>query len=193
MGSSPRSRIVVNTAPRGQRPVYKPQAPKREWPKRAFRDVAIVVFTALVTTFLLLLVSGQLHDTTAGNLIVRSPPPMVAPNVAAKPLLEQSLNIRSSPSPPSGRSASSPTPTETATAAAETTEPTDDTTLQAAIDTKLQDNPDLSDITVTISSGIVTVVGTVASDELKAKVEKLVRAVKGVKHVDNQIVVVSGN
>jgi hyperosmotically inducible protein len=44
-------------------------------------------------------------------------------------------------------------------------------------------------ITATVADGKVTLTGTVKTDQLKHQVEKLVRAVKGVKTVDNQIVV----
>ena len=48
------------------------------------------------------------------------------------------------------------------------------------------------DITATVTNGKVTVVGSVKSEQMKSKIEKLVRAIKGVKSVDNQIVVVTG-
>lgn len=157
----------------------------------AFLDAAIVIGATLATTLLLLLISGQLHDTTAGSLIARSPAPALDTIVTGQPTPEQSLIGHPTPSPQASRAAASPTPADLDN----DTNVTDDTTIKAAIDKKLQDIAELLSygLTITISRGTVTVVGTVPSDEVKEKIEKLVRAVKGVKQVDNQMVVVNGN
>jgi osmotically-inducible protein OsmY len=67
----------------------------------------------------------------------------------------------------------------------------DDSTIQAAIDKKLAEDTTLSTlgITATVINGKVTLIGTVKSDSLKTQVERLVRGIKGVKQVDNQIIV----
>ena len=66
-----------------------------------------------------------------------------------------------------------------------------DSTIQAAIDKRLNDDPELSTlgITATVLDGKVMLVGTVKTDALKTQVERVVKQVKGVKHVDNQITV----
>jgi osmotically-inducible protein OsmY len=71
---------------------------------------------------------------------------------------------------------------------------TDDTAIQAEIDKRIADDPNLSklDVTATVTNGRVILVGTVPTNELKSRIEKLARAVKGVKEVDNQIAAVSG-
>jgi BON domain len=65
----------------------------------------------------------------------------------------------------------------------------DDGSIQAAIDKKLNDDPIFSKlgITSTILDGKVTLTGTVKTEALKSQVERAVRNVKGVKSVDNQI------
>jgi osmotically-inducible protein OsmY len=70
----------------------------------------------------------------------------------------------------------------------------DDAAIQAEIDKRIADDPNFSklDITATVTDGKVILVGTVPTNELRTRIEKLVRAVKGVKDVDNQIVVVTG-
>ena len=157
-------------------------------------DAAILIGTTLATTLFLLLLSGQLYDTTAGNLIARSAAPAPEPIVTGQPTPEQSLLGSRTASPQPSRSAASPTLSPAAAENETATSVTDDTTIQAALDKRFQDNTDLSlsGITATISNGTVTLVGTVPSDEVKEKIEKLVRTVKGVKHVDNQIVVLIG-
>jgi osmotically-inducible protein OsmY len=65
----------------------------------------------------------------------------------------------------------------------------DDSSVQAAVDKKLSDDPHLSNlgITATVISGKVTLMGTVHTASEKNMVERAVKAVKGVKSVDNQI------
>lgn len=151
-------------------------------------DAAIVIGATLATTLLLLLISGQLQDTTAGNLIARSAPPALG---TTQPTSAQWLPVPPTPSPQPSRSAASPTPSPIPTETA--SDITDDATVKVAIDKKLQDNPDLSPFSITfaINDGSVTLDGIVPSDELRAKIEKLVRTVRGVKQVDNQIAVIS--
>jgi osmotically-inducible protein OsmY len=46
-------------------------------------------------------------------------------------------------------------------------------------------------VTATVLDGKVTLTGTVKSEAMKSQVDRMIRAVKGVKQVDNQIVVVA--
>jgi hypothetical protein len=64
-----------------------------------------------------------------------------------------------------------------------------DYAIQTAVDKKLNDDPTLSTlgITVTVLNGKATLMGTVKSEALKAQVERAVRNVKGVTSIDNQI------
>jgi len=66
-----------------------------------------------------------------------------------------------------------------------------DGAVQAAVDKKLSDDPTLSalGITTTVLDGKVTVTGTVQSEALKSQIDRVLRGVKGVKQVDNQIIV----
>ena len=68
-----------------------------------------------------------------------------------------------------------------------------DSTIQAAVDKKLSDDPEISTlgITATILDGKATLLGTVKTEALKTQVEKMVKQVKGVKSVDNQITVIA--
>lgn len=151
-------------------------------------DAAIVIGTIVLTTLFLLLISGQLHDTTAGNLIARSPAPALDTIVNTQPAPTQSVPGPASPTPPASRPTATPSSVEEISAA-------DDTTIQAAVDKKIQDNPELSAyvLTIAVSDGKVTLDGTLPSRELKEKLEKLVKTVSGVKQVDNQVAVIGGN
>jgi len=65
--------------------------------------------------------------------------------------------------------------------------------VQIAVDKKITDDPTLSTLglTTTVLDGKVTVTGTVKSEAIKSQVDRALRAIKGVKQVDNQIVVMS--
>jgi len=59
------------------------------------------------------------------------------------------------------------------------------------VDKKLTDDTTLGSLGIiaTVIEGKVTLTGTVNSEDLKTRAARLVKAVKGVKQVDNQIIV----
>lgn len=63
----------------------------------------------------------------------------------------------------------------------------DDSTMQELASKRLADEVNLSAVTVTVLDGKATLRGTVDSRELKTKAEKIVKAVRGIKSVDNTI------
>jgi len=67
-----------------------------------------------------------------------------------------------------------------------------DSTVQAAIDKRLADDPEFSTLGLTVSviDGKAMILGTVKTEDLKSRVERAVKAIKGVKAVDNQITVI---
>jgi type II secretory pathway pseudopilin PulG len=67
--------------------------------------------------------------------------------------------------------------------------PLDDITIQDAATKRLTDDSSLAGISVIVISGKAVLTGTTDSAELKANAEKVVRAVQGVKSIDNQIVI----
>ncbi|MDQ2857001.1 MAG: BON domain-containing protein [Acidobacteriota bacterium] len=148
----------------------------------ALIDAGVVVLTTLLTTVLLLGISGQIHDSTAASLIGGPPAPLL--------LAPQSTPILAGPRPQASRPLATPSPANSASTPLATP---DDTEVQAAIDKKVGDDDSLSQlgITATVTDGTVILIGTAPSDEIKDKVEKLVRSVKGVRKIDNQIVVIS--
>jgi hypothetical protein len=164
--------------------------------RQAWIDAAIVIASTLVTTVLLLAISGQIRDTTAAGLIGQSTGPLPE-TVAARPSPQSSSSVllHGEPTPAAQPGRAPATPAQSAQDAPATAPAgaTDDTAIQAAVDKKLQDEPRLSalGITATVNEGKVMLVGTAPSDEMKAQVEKLVRSIKGVKTIDNQIVVIS--
>ena len=63
----------------------------------------------------------------------------------------------------------------------------DDSTMQELASKRLADEINLSAVTVTVLDGKATLRGTVDSRDLKTKAEKIVKAVRGIKSVDNTI------
>ena len=65
----------------------------------------------------------------------------------------------------------------------------DDANMQEVVTRRLNDEPDMTTVSITISEARAVLTGTVNSEATKAKAEQIVKAVRGVKSVDNQIVV----
>ena len=66
-----------------------------------------------------------------------------------------------------------------------------DVAIQGEIDKRVMDDPTLSPLGITVSvlDGKATLIGIVKTESLKSQFEKTVRNVRGVKQVDNQIIV----
>ena len=65
----------------------------------------------------------------------------------------------------------------------------DDANMQEVATRRLSDEPDMTTVSIDINAARAVLTGTVNSDAAKAKAEQIVKAVRGVKSVDNQIVV----
>jgi BON domain len=65
----------------------------------------------------------------------------------------------------------------------------DDANMQEVATKRLNDEPDMTTVSITISEARAVLTGTVNSAATKAKAEQVVKAVRGVKSVDNKIVV----
>jgi len=176
-------RIVVET-PDARREVERTEAvryPDRSGISGAAMAAIVVGVIALAAIIILFMMNQQqTNDSTAAQqpstTIVQQPaqqPPVIVEQPA--PATQPAPVIVNNP-PPSGGSAS-------------TTSGTDDTTIQAAIDKKISDDPTLSSLGITamVLDGKVTLTGVVKTEALKARVERAVRNIKGVKSVDNQI------
>ena len=65
----------------------------------------------------------------------------------------------------------------------------DDANMQEVATSRLNDEPDMTTVSIAINAARVVLTGTVNSEATKAKAEQIVKAVPGVKSVENQIVV----
>ena len=187
-----RSRVVVET-PNERREVVHSQSvrtPDNSGISAGMVGVLVVVAIALITMLVLFWLSSQPSTTDNANVAAQQQPPTIVQQPAP---VQQPPVIIQQPAP-----ATQPAPiVVTPPAGGTTTAPADttniDSTIQAAVDKKLADDPEISTLGITASviNGKVMLVGTVKTEELKTRIERMVKQIKGVKDVDNQISVLS--
>lgn len=187
-----RSRVVVET-PNERREVVHSQSvrtPDNSGISAGMVGVLVVVAIALITMLVLFWLSSQ-PATDNANLAAQQPQ---QPTVVQQPApVQQPPVIIQQPAP-----ATQPAPIVVAPPAGGSTMPAEtavnmDSTIQAAVDKKLADDPEISTLGITASviDGKVMLVGTVKTEELKTRIERMVKQIKGVKSVDNQISVLA--
>jgi len=186
-----RSRVVVET-PTSRREVTQTESyrnPERSGISGATVGVIVVVAIALITIVVLFLMNGQQTDTANNNLAAQQQPVVV--QQPAAPAAQQPPIIIQQPAPAAAQQPQVIISQPAGGGSASNT--SNDGAIQTAIDKKLSDNPTYSSlgITATILDGKVTLTGTVNSEELKSQLDRMIRAISGVKQVDNQIVVMA--
>ena len=187
-----RSRVVVET-PNERREVVHSQSvrtPDNSGISAGMVGVLVVVAIALITMLVLFWLSSQ-PTTDNANLAAQQPTTVVqqpAP-VQQPPVIIQQPAPATQPAPivvtpPAGGTTASSVPAESVNM---------DSTIQTAVDKKLSDDPEISPLGITASvlDGKVMLLGTVKTEEMKTKIERVVKQVKGVKAVDNQISVIA--
>jgi len=185
-----RSRVVVETPTERREVVHSQSVRDNGGISAGMVGVLVVVAIALITMLVLFWISSQ--PTTDTNVAATQPPPTTvvqqpAP-VQQPPVIIQQPAPATQPAPivvtPPASSGGSTMPAESVNM---------DSTIQTAVDKKLSDDPEISTlgITATVIDGKVTLLGTVKTDVLKIQIERLVKQVKGVKSVDNQISVIA--
>jgi hypothetical protein len=187
-----RSRVVVET-PNSRREVTQTESVRndRGGISGATVGIIVVVAIALITIVVLFLMNGPSTDTTNANLASEQQPVAQQPVIVQQPAQQQPPVIIQQPAPASQPPVVINQPAPAGGSAPVNT--SNDGAVQTAIDKKISDDPNLSSlgITATVLDGKVTVTGTVKSEALKSQIDRMLRAIKGVKQVDNQIVVMS--
>jgi len=185
-----RSQVVVET-PTARREVTRTErdyVPDRNGLSNAAIAAMAILAIAVIGLLGLLFWNMQANSNNANLAAQQQPTPQTiiqqptqpAPVIVQQPAAQQPPIIVNPPAAaPAGGVNASAVP--------------DDSSIQAAIDKKVQGDPTLSklDVTVSVLNGKALLVGQVASDQLKHQVEKTILAIKGVKSVDNQITVAS--
>ena len=185
-----RSRVVVETPNEKREVVHSQSVRDNSGISAGMVGVLVVVAIALITMLVLFWISSQ--PATDPNVAATQPPPTVVQQpapVQQPPVIIQQPAPATQPAPivvtpPAGGSTGSTMPTESVNM---------DSTIQTAVDKKLSDDAEISalGITASVLNGKVTLLGTVKTEALKTQIETLVKQVKGVKTVDNQIMVIA--
>lgn len=182
-----RSRVVVET-PTARREVTHTEAVRndRGGISGATVGVIVVVAIALITIVVLFLMNGP-TDTTNQNLAETQPATQQPPVIVQQPAPQQQPPVIIQQPAPVGQA---PVVIQQAPSGGSAPAVSQDGSIQAAIDKKIAEDPTLSalGITATVLDGKVTITGTVQSESLKSQVERAIRAISGVKQVDNKIV-----
>jgi hypothetical protein len=198
-----RSRVVVET-PAARREVVETQVarvPERRGMSTGAVAALVVGAVALVTILFLFLLNRQQADNI--NDRVTTAPPVPQQTIIQQPVpvqpQQQPVIVQQPPATTTQPIVVTPPTTSTTTSSSTTTTAdtdstkggTDDATVQASVDKKISDDPDLAALGViaTVADGRVTLTGTVDTMEQKRSIERAVRSVKGVKGVDDRITV----
>ncbi len=185
-----KSRVVVQT-PMSRREVTQTESmmvPQRSGISGTTVGVIVVLAVAVITVLVLLLLNGQTNNNVNSDLatqqspavpqntIVQQPATQPAPVIIQQPAPVTQPPVIVNPAAPAGSSASNLS---------------DDAAIQAEIDKRISDDPTYSTlgITATVLNGKVMLVGTVKTEAMRLQIERMVKTIKGVKSVDNQIAV----
>jgi len=183
-----KSRVVVETPTERREVVHTQSVRDNSGISAGMVGVLVVVSIALITMLVLFWMSSQ-PATDNANLAAQQPPPTTVVQQPAP--VQQPPVIIQQPAP-----ATQPAPIIVTPPAGGTTSSDSmniDSTIQAAVDKKLSDDPQISTLGITASvvNAKVMLIGTVKTEALKTKIERMVKQVKGVKEVDNQISVIA--
>src|SRR5687768_6772183 len=209
-----RSRVVVET-PTARREVVQQQTVR--YPERRGYSTGVVATVALlaiaVTAIVFLFLTNSGDDSTETNVNIRAgavpqATPLAQPVIVQTPMTQPTpIIIQQAPPtttvpapviiqapPPADTTTAAPPPATSAPPAAAAPPASDDATLQQKIDAAFAADAAVaaSNVDATVVNGRVRLAGTVGSDAVKQRAERLAYAVKGVLGVDNRIVVSPG-
>ena len=177
---SKRGRRIVVATPSGR----LRQATKRirrpgDSPRNEALVAAGVIGAAALATFLALFITSRPYD------------PM-NPSVAADQSVPASATYLQPSPKPTPSVQPSPTPAPTTQPLGETAPAIpDDGAIQAEIERRIAGDASLAsiDMNTIVEGGRVTLVGSVKTQDIKTRIERLVRSIKGVTSVDDQLAV----
>src|SRR6201988_768615 len=183
-----KSRVVVETPNERREVVHTQSVRDNNGISAGMVGVLVVVDIALITMLVLFWMSSQ-PTTDNANLAAQQPTTVVqqpAPVQQPPVIIQQPAPATTQPAPiivtpPAGGATTSNDSMGM------------DSTIQAAVDKKISDDPEISTLGITASvvNGKVMLLGSVKTEALKTQIERMVKQVKGVKAVDNQISVIA--
>jgi hypothetical protein len=200
-----RSRVVIETTPEARREVVRTvvaREPARRGVPGSVVAVLVIGSVALVTLLFLFILNRQQDAVTEVNANVRA---SSAPTPAQQPvIIEQAPTTATQPPIIIQQPATTttqppviieqPAPASAPPATSAETSGTRDAAIQSEIDKRMAEDAALSTlgVTATVIDGKVTLIGTVETQALKNQVERMVKSIKGVRSVDNQVIVSAG-
>lgn len=200
-----KSRVVVET-PTARREEHYVQTRRVPNERQGVSTgvVAAVALTAIALTALaVFFLMNNGSDATHTNVNVSSAPTPI-PTVPTPVVITQPPVTQTGPppviiqAPPPPQTSSQPviiTPPASSTSGSTSAPPVsstaDDATVESKVNKAISDDADLGTlgITVTVISGKATLNGIVKSDAQKAHAEQLAKGIRGVRTVDNKIIV----
>jgi hypothetical protein len=196
-----RSRVVIET-PTARREVVQTvtaRTPDRRGVSTGVVAALVIGAIALVTLLFLFILNREKTGTeVTANVSTTATPLPQQPAIIQQPAPQQQTPIIvQQPAPATSQPPiiiEQPAPASAAPATTSRPSGNDDATIQSAIDKRMAEDATLSTVgvTVTVRDGRATLIGTVDSQVLKNQVERVVKAVKGVRDVDSQIIVSGG-
>jgi hypothetical protein len=201
-----RSRVVVDTPSLRREVVHTETSRTPERSGLSTGTVAALVIGALaLATIVFLFLRSNQQDaadtrtttttTTAATTAPTAPPPTIiqqpAPQQQQPPVIIQAPATAAPPTTIVVPQSSATTAPADSISGRASSSGTDDLTVQSNVDRKLQSDPTLSTlgITASVNNSKATLTGTVNSASVKRQVERAVQSVRGVRSVDNQIIV----
>ena len=177
---SKRGRRIVIATPSGRHREPAQRTRRSSYsPRNEALVAASVIGAAALATFLALFITSRPYD------------PMNSSVAADQSVPPSATYLQPSPKPtPSVQP--SPTPAPTTQPLGETAPVIpDDGAIQAEIERRIAEDASLAsiDMNTIVEGGRVTLVGSVKTQDLKTRIERLVRSIKGVTSVDDQLAV----
>jgi hypothetical protein len=200
-----RSRVVIET-PTARREVVQTttaRTPERRGGVSTGIVAALVIGSVALVTLLFLFILNRQNTATEVNANLRTtttPTPVQQPMIVQQPApiqQQQPPIIIQQPGATTSQPPviiNQPAPATTSSDTTSRSGGADDSSIQSEIDRRMSQDAALSTVavTATVAGGKVTLIGTADTQAIKNQVEKLVKSVKGVKSVDNQIIVSGG-
>ncbi len=174
-------RVVITTSGEHVRRVAPSRRARKAGPRESVLALVIIAAAALAT-FLALFLTSRPYDPMNSSVDPQQQVPQGQLQLQATPSPSASQMPTANPTP-----SVPPEPSVEATSA-----PPDDTNIQQNIEQALHSDSALADLDIStlVEGGRVTVVGSVRSIELKQRVARTIRGIKGVTALDNQLVVI---
>lgn len=183
-----RSRVVVETPNERREVVHSQSVRDNSGISAGMVGVLVVVAIALITMLVLFWMNTQPTTDETAALPAQTQPTVIQQPAPAQqpPVIIQQPAPATQPAPiivtPPAGGSTAPSATDSVSM---------DSAIQTAIDKRLTDDPAFSTLGITASviNGKVMLIGTVKTETMKADLERMVKQIKGVKEVDNQIIV----